>query len=304
MKTIKTLFIMAAMILVLGCEEGAQEPPIGTAGAGNAGAGNAGAGNGGGSSGGPGQALFTQFCASCHGADGSGGGVYSDSIRNQSDMRDIVQNGDGAMPGFPNLSSADVLSIEAFLNGTEMSTGGGAGGTGDPYARLCSGCHGASGEGTPLGPQIQSPVYGYADWVTRNGRSGVGFSGAMPAYDRQVLSDDALDSILERLAQAPKPTTDQDTYLRYCGNCHGPTGGGGPTREGIRDELDELVETTREGEGGHRYGARGDYMPAWSSGEISNSQMSAIRRFLGGGSGGGDVDGDSDEDSDEGSDED
>lgn len=236
-----------------------------------------------------GQALYIQYCAVCHGADGSGAGPFPDSIQGATGMLGVVQNGVGEMPAFPQLTAEDVLAMEAYL-ATFANSGGGGGALPPPtppetwqahYQQQCSACHGANGEGNALGPQIQSPVYPYATWVTRNGRSGVGYPGAMPGYSEAELPTAMLDGIMSWLAEAPQPRDGRGLNARYCANCHGADGRGGPTRASIiGEDLDEFIETVREGEGGRNYGARGDYMPAWSSLELSNAEIRLIWDFL------------------------
>lgn len=241
-----------------------------------------------------GQALYIQYCGVCHGADGSGAGPFPESIQGATGMLGVVQNGVGEMPAFPQLTADDVLAMEAYLGSFVNGGGGPPPVIAEPstwqeyYQVKCAACHGASGEGAPLGPQIQSPVYPYATWVTRNGRSGVGYSGAMPAYSEAELPGPVLDDILGWLAEAPKPRDGRGLNARYCANCHGADGRGGPTRSSIiGEDLDEFIETVRDGEGGRNYGRRGDYMPSWSSLELSNGDIRLIWEYLHGRSGSG-----------------
>lgn len=231
-----------------------------------------------------GEDLFLQYCAVCHGADGSGAATYPGSIQGRTDILYIVQDGRGEMPGFPQLSAADVLAIEAFLasfvDPAQPPTGG------DLYARECAGCHGAEGEGGDRGPQIRHPVRPYATWIVRNGREGRGYPDEMPDFDEDQVDDTALEEILDRLSSGPKPADGQGLYVMFCGNCHGPTGGGGPVGEGVRgDDLGELREVVRRGKGGSNYGRRGDYMPRWSTEELTDAELARIATFLGAGRG-------------------
>lgn len=75
-----------------------------------------------------GQALYAQLCASCH---GQGGG----DVRGATGITGVVLNGTRGMPAFPNLSSAEIASIEAYLNGRSDPGGGAApAGGGAPVA--------------------------------------------------------------------------------------------------------------------------------------------------------------------------
>lgn len=298
----KYLLIAAALALA-GCDALDPNPgpdpgsPQASGGFGNPGGGGFGSPGGAGSPGGlaqSGQALYIQYCGVCHGADGSGAGPFPESIQGATGMLGVVQNGVGEMPAFPNLTASDVLAMEAYLASFVNGGGGPPPVLAEPstwqehYQVKCAACHGANGEGAPLGPQIKSPVYPYATWVTRNGRSGVGYSSAMPAYSEAELPGPVLDNILGWLAEAPKPRDGRGLNRQFCANCHGSDGRGGPTRSSIiGEDLDEFIETVRDGEGGRNYGARGDYMPAWSSLELSNSEIRLIWDFLHGRGGGG-----------------
>ena len=254
------------------------------------GAGPPGGTPGGGTTGGlaqVGEGLYIQYCAVCHAADGSGTGIFNASIQGATGMRAVVQNGVGEMPAFPQLTVEDVLAMEAYLASFVDGSGGMAPVPREPqtwqehYQVKCAACHGANGEGAPLGPQIKSPVYPYATWVTRNGRSGVGFSSVMPAYSEAELPGPMLDGILNWLAEAPKPRDGQGLNARFCANCHGSDGRGGPTRAGILGEdLDEYIETVRDGEGGRNYGDRGEYMPAWGRLDLTDADIRLIHAYL------------------------
>jgi mono/diheme cytochrome c family protein len=103
----------------------------------------------------------------------------------------------------------------------------------------------------------------------------------MPAYSEADLPVAVLDRILEWLAEAPQPRDGRGLNTRYCANCHGADGRGGPTRSSIvGEDLDEFIETVRDGEGGRNYGARRDYMPSWSRMELSDDAIRAIYNHL------------------------
>ncbi len=258
-----------------------------------------------------GAALYAQYCSVCHGPTGEGTNISPESIQSATEMTMVVRFGRGAMPANAVLTDDDILAIEAFLAAllegpppqppADAPPPAPLSGR-DYYALQCSACHGANAEGTALGPQMRNPSVPYATWVIRNGRSGVGFPEAMPGYDREQLSEAILDEMMDWLGEFPPPQDGAGLYRTYCANCHGPTGGDGPTRAAIDDEdLGDFMEAVREGEGGRSYGDRGDYMPRWSRLEISDGQVQLMWRYVMNNGGGGDPD--SDEDSDEGSDE-
>ncbi len=151
------------------------------------------------------------------------------------------------------------------------------------FARRCGGCHGDDGEGSPAGPQIRSLNHGYAEFVVRNGRGReMGFADVMPAFSRDEIED--LEPILAWLDRPPTPQTGLALYARYCGNCHGPDGISGRVGEDsvkeAQEGLDEVMEVVREGEGGFDYAARTEYMPAWTSAQLSDANVALIVAFL------------------------
>ncbi len=153
------------------------------------------------------------------------------------------------------------------------------------FINNCSGCHGAEGEGTYVAPQVRNPVFGYASYVVRAGRDEMTeFAGAMPQFTSLALPDEALSSILTWLDEAPKPTSGQDLYLRFCFNCHGADARGGRVAVDVFGEIQQepakIFEIVREGHGGLAYGGRYLYMPAWSVSKITNAELSEISSYI------------------------
>lgn len=151
------------------------------------------------------------------------------------------------------------------------------------YAQQCSACHGPAGEGGPSGPQILSPVAGYATFVVRQGRDEMGYPGPMPAFPADYLEDAELQAVLDFLSAPPKPATGEGLYRRFCGNCHGDDARGGRVGEALGEaarEGDEFLEVVREGSGGSAYGDRTEYMPAWDGGGLTDSEVEAIRSHV------------------------
>lgn len=153
------------------------------------------------------------------------------------------------------------------------------------FLNNCSGCHGAEGEGTTIAPQIRNPVPGYASYVVRAGRNEMTeFADPMPQFTSAALPDPALASILTWLREAPKPTSGQDLYLRFCFNCHGANARSGRVAVDVFGEIQEepakIFEIVREGHGGLAYGNRYLYMPAWSASEITDAELSQIASYI------------------------
>lgn len=150
----------------------------------------------------------------------------------------------------------------------------------DVFRESCASCHGDDGAGTPAGPQILSPVRGFATHVIRHGRGReLGYADEMPAWDTTLISDAQLTSILDVLSAAPKPTTGQGLYGRFCGNCHGGDAQGGRVGKDITRETDEIHEAVREGHHVGQY-ADDEYMPAWSDAELTRAEVTLIAQYL------------------------
>jgi len=69
-------------------------------------------------SGADGKALYEANCATCHGKTGGGGfGPSLKGIQNsfsEEEETKIIQNGQGSMPGFSNLSAEEIAAIVAY----------------------------------------------------------------------------------------------------------------------------------------------------------------------------------------------
>lgn len=225
-----------------------------------------------------GQELFAFYCASCHGDEGLGTNVFPGSIQGYNPIHPLVRNGRGEMLPI-NIPDSLIVRIQEYLNTYQVdySTLSGV----DYYGRVCAGCHGSAGEGTTRGPEIRNPVTGYARYVVRAGRPGVPwFTDAMPAYTTDSLSDTQLNEIIAWLRTAAKPSDGAALYNRFCANCHGRDARGGPVGKSVLGETGEFLEKVREGEGGNNYSRRKDYMPSWSSGEITNAEVQAMISYV------------------------
>jgi mono/diheme cytochrome c family protein len=118
--------------------------------------------------------------------------------------------------------------------------------------------------------------------VRRSQRSRLGarFRRADAAFDNGTLPDADLARILDALSAIPKPTTGGELYVRFCRNCHGADAHGGRVGESITGESDELHEAVREGHGGDRYADRTEYMPAWTTAELSDVEVALVADYL------------------------
>jgi mono/diheme cytochrome c family protein len=212
--------------------------------------------------------LYTDNCASCHGADARGLDGRPD-IRCSRSIHDVVRDGRmgviGEMPAFPNLGDADIATIQAFLVGlcpTDSATGA------DLYAGNCAACHGAGAAGTSAAPSVRCATR-VVDAVR------VGRGTAMPSFP--ALADGELARIESHLGQlcATAGRTGADLYAGNCATCHGPSAGGGRNALGVDgpdircEGANDFQEKVREGD---------DDMPAFPA--LDPGDVTAIASYV------------------------
>jgi len=155
------------------------------------------------------------------------------------------------------------------------------------FGQMCAGCHGAAGEGTALGYELQHVPGGYATWVIRHGREGTEFEdSAMPAFSPEDLSDQSVGEIVEWLNDAPMPTSGEGLYNGFCANCHGQFGLGGVVGHDLLHHIDDgpalYIKHVRSGHNLTDYGNRTGYMPAWTAEELPDSAIELMIDYLAG----------------------
>jgi mono/diheme cytochrome c family protein len=181
--------------------------------------GQCGGGSGGGGTGNPALDLFTANCASCHGAAARGVGMKPD-IHCSRAIHDVVRSGRtggaaGDMPAFPNLSEADIATLQGYLDGLCPAPTGA-----DLYASNCASCHGAYGGGTARAPAARCATR-VTDALT------VGRAAAMPAFSAFTPDDVThVQQVLDLLCTA-FGVSGADLFAANCSSCHGANGGGG-----------------------------------------------------------------------------
>jgi mono/diheme cytochrome c family protein len=186
----------------------------------------------------------------------------------------------GGATGGAKMTGVQLTGSAAYtiLSGADAT----AGPTAAPAAygtSVCSTCHGSVGQGAAnIGPEIRHPPAAYATHVIRNGRP----PSAMVAFSEASLPNADLMAIQTWLAGQPKPTTGQGLYLDFCGNCHGPMGGGGgvPVKAAMLPTA-TISAKIRSGVGTDP-AQRGTYMPAFGADMLTDAEITLIAQFLGG----------------------
>jgi quinoprotein glucose dehydrogenase len=149
----------------------------------------------------PGQAVYQQHCQKCHGADrlGTGEGVAlvyatSDPAKNivagaptvdAAKIRDMLANGNGRMPDFPNLTASEVDAVVVFLT-TAAGRGRGAG----PLAGGGGSGRGAVGSGAPSELIVGSgSAWTRPDATSGRGRGAAPYPEGTPDYMRYTINE-------------------------------------------------------------------------------------------------------------------
>jgi mono/diheme cytochrome c family protein len=218
------------------------------------------------------------------GCDDEGGGRNAQYRPTEQTAADAVEANDttsSTQADLDNVSdmtaAADTVGISDGLDPQQLGQ--------SLYLGYCASCHGLDGAGTLLAPQVLNPIVGYASYVVRAGRDDMPeFTGAMQSFSPDLLAEADLDAIIGWLREAQKPTRGEALYVRFCGNCHGVDARSGRVDEDIASEAaeepEEIFEAIREGHGGLRYGDREEFMPSWSSPELTDEEVALIAAYL------------------------
>jgi mono/diheme cytochrome c family protein len=147
------------------------------------------------------------------------------------------------------------------------------------YGMVCKTCHGPAGEGVgTFGPEIRHTPATYSNYVVRNGRP----STLMTPYGMDAVPDATLLEIQNWLTAQPKPTTGQGLYLDFCGNCHGPMGGGGSAPWKAQGLPNATISMKVRSGVGTDPSMRAAYMPAFGTDILTDAELTLISQFLGG----------------------
>jgi mono/diheme cytochrome c family protein len=155
------------------------------------------------------QGLYTAYCASCHGADGSGGTSGKDVLGESTEGILKAINKEKEMQYLSFISNEQAKLISDFLNGVAPPpTGGGTGET--LYANNCAGCHGTGASSAKAGATVARINAGISSVSSMNY-----FSTTLSAADIQAISD-------YLISVAPTtPGSGEALYTTNCAGCHG-----------------------------------------------------------------------------------
>jgi ubiquinol-cytochrome c reductase cytochrome c subunit len=159
------------------------------------------------------------------------------------------------------------------------------------YAANCSACHGASGEGSGNGPNIQNAGAAGADFMIRTGRMPLPAPDAPVRRGRSIFSEEEIEALVAYVASLGDgpdiPAVDvtdgtdiangRADYIANCAACHGAGGSGDAVGGGaIAPNLlgtgpTQVGEAIRLGPGA---------MPAFDEQQVSDQGLSDIAAYL------------------------
>jgi mono/diheme cytochrome c family protein len=239
-----------------------------------------------------GQALFTQYCSTCHGA-------RIPSATSVEQAKQVITSGGPhqTMPVWGNvLTQAQIDALVNFVITSSQGTSTQRGQT--LFAQNCAPCHGDLGEGgpNPSNPNQLIAAIGTAEFLnTRDDATlfqiisqGQPDQGMSPfsISNGGNLNDDQINSIVAYLrswqANPPVTTPPQliiptvnlsavEVYQDLCTQCHGQNGEGsvGPTLNDLSDDTDQEISDVI------RSGIADTFMPAFGS-LLSDGQIQGL----------------------------
>jgi mono/diheme cytochrome c family protein len=172
--------------------------------------------------------VFTDNCASCHGADAAGTSS-APNIRCATRVADAVRVGRGTtMPSFPALSDADVSALQTRLDG--VCTASGRTGS-DLWAGNCGTCHGSDAGGGQNGLGVRGPSVRCNRRIDEPVRKG---ADDMPPFP--TMSDADVAAVQQYLLGLCPPGSagGEELFASNCATCHGSDAGGGLDAPSVR----------------------------------------------------------------------
>ena len=213
-----------------------------------------------------GAALYTTYCASCHGQ------LASSTKANRTATQ--IQTAISAVGQMNSLSTLTTTEVQAIADA--LATGGGGGGTPSTgeqlYISYCQSCHGFNGTGGSGGAVVGVSANQISSALSSVGQmSGISLGSSDVQLIAEFLSSGG--------GTTPEPTTGRELYDLKCAACHGPGGTGG-TEEAVDGASLREIQSAMQS------------VSVMQPIPLTQSQAQAIADYLnGGGHGGGDRDG-------------
>ena len=219
-----------------------------------------------------GTTTYVQQCAPCHGPSGEGGvgpALVAGDLSYE-DARLRISEGQGAMPAFrPTLTEDQLDGVTSFVQYLAQIQVGS-----ELFVRLCTACHGATGEGG-AGPALAGSdvTAGKITEVVSEG------TGTMPAFGSSLTATEleAVITFARRLvagvgALQPSAGNGAELFVQRCAACHGAggEGGAGPPLGALALTGDELSTLIAEGRGS---------MPGFGS-ELAEGDIDGLAEYV------------------------
>jgi ubiquinol-cytochrome c reductase cytochrome c subunit len=237
--------------------------------------------------------FYAEACATCHGADRSGGigpAVTANALADSETATVLQVLTTGTMARYTTgLTGEQARALTAYLKGDSDS--GSQAPAGPPpagsiapselYATRCALCHGDAGEGSIEGPSLGSlledpdTVFGVIDLI-REGE------GRMPGFEG-LLAEEDIDALAEHVVS--EFSIDGDLthggtiYRNSCAACHGTLADGGAIiyngRRNSPSLLDisaaHIASATRRGPG---------TMPAYGPERLTDEELASVAKYV------------------------
>ena len=157
------------------------------------------------------------------------------------------------------------------------------------FGRYCATCHGATGQGTAIGPDLHGVGARAADFYLRTGYMPLPHVPMQPRRSRLLLGPQQVDALVAYVASLgrgpavphPRPergslSQGQHLFAERCAGCHQVMAQGGYTEGALPPPLGDATPTQVA-----EAVRIGPYvMPAFSTKAISDAQLNSIVRYV------------------------
>lgn len=157
------------------------------------------------------------------------------------------------------------------------------------FGRYCATCHGATGQGTAIAPDLRGVGRQGADFYLRTGYMPLPHAGMQPRRSRPLLGPQQVDALVAYVASlgpgpaVPHPHPErgslsqgQQLFVEHCAGCHQVAAQGGYTEGALPPPLGDATPTQVA-----EAVRIGPYvMPAFSKKAISDGELDSIVRYV------------------------